>query len=385
MFSINFGKLKYTKILIFVFILFILSELIINIYNSNIYRSELRQSNRFSGDKIYSPYTSGDKKWKKVALHLHSDRVFFSFVRHTPEEINRGYINEKYSGIVITDYMQITDVSHIQGWNLPGYEWGCNSRKRHILTLGSNTVVPDPFPIFSRSENLQWAIDQMKTKNSFTVINHPYLHKSFTKEEIAELSDYNAIEVISVFGNSIELLDYLLTRGRPVFAMSTDDLHYFSDSVVKELKTPLWKNKFQKLARFEKESGESMKRFVMIDAQKIDSDSIFKNLCSGNYISVEKLHTYLPDPDIGVISMDKNNVIHISFNGLPGNIKVTGEYGKELFSQFSVKEISFPIPETEPFVRVTLFHNQAMVLLNPFFRYKEGMFPISCGEKKRIL
>ncbi|HNH08453.1 MAG TPA: phosphoesterase, partial [Leptospiraceae bacterium] len=95
------------------------------------YREDLLPASEFKGDYIYSPYRTGKKSWKKIALHLHSSEVFFSQFRHTPEEIYRGYKSAgDYSGIVITDYMKITSVRNLQGWTLPGYEWGCNPKKK---------------------------------------------------------------------------------------------------------------------------------------------------------------------------------------------------------------------------------------------------------------
>ena len=82
--------------------------LILNTVNAFRYREDLLPASEFKGDYIYSPYRTGKKSWKKIALHLHSSEVFFSQFRHTPEEIYRGYKSAgDYSGIVITDYMKL--------------------------------------------------------------------------------------------------------------------------------------------------------------------------------------------------------------------------------------------------------------------------------------
>ncbi len=351
--------------------------LILNTVNFFRYRADLIPPSEFKGEHIYSPYRQGKKSWKKIALHLHSNQVFFSQFRHTPEEIYRGYKSAgDYSGIVITDYMRITSVKDLQGWSLPGYEWGCNPKKKHMLNLGSETVIEDPFPLFSGLENIQWVLHRMKEKNTFTVMNHPELNGALDAVSAAKLSGFNAIEVLSVFGTSVHILDSVLSAGRISFAMATDDLHYFSDSIAESIKSPSYKNAFQKYTRFAKENGETMKRYIQVDADELNESALFENLCSGNYISVEKPHAAMPDTE--VLQLDYNDGIIAVRLKSRGSISFVGFRGKVLKEETDTVEAEYEVQKSDPYVRVSIVHNGNLVLSNPFFRYDGSYSRLSC-------
>lgn len=356
--------------------------LILNTVNVFRYRADLLPASEFKGDYIYSPYRQGRKAWKKIALHLHSNQVFFSQFRHTPEEIYRGYKSAgDYSGIVITDYMKITSVKDLQGWSLPGYEWGCNPKKKHMLNLGSESVTEDPFPLFSGLENIQWVIQRMKEKNTFTVMNHPELNGAFDAVSAARLSGYNAIEVISVFGTSVHILDSVLSSGRISFAMATDDLHYFSDSITESIKSPAYKNVFQKYTRFAKENGETMKRYILADIDELNEFSLLENLCRGNYISVEKPHAAMPDTE--VLQLDYHEgIIKVRLKSR-GSISFVGFRGKTLKEEADTVYAEYEVQKSDPYVRVSIVHNGNLVLSNPFFRYDGSYSQLKCtGDMK---
>jgi hypothetical protein len=362
-------KLWFKLFLILILFPFI-SVLIYNTFSSRNYQSELLPKREFTGKNIYNPYPGAKKHWKKIALHLHSNQVFFSWLRHTPKEIYNGYNINKYDGVVITDYMQVTDISSLQGWNLPGYEWGCNPKKKHLLSLGTKIIPDDKFPIFSTLKNNQWSINQLKNTGAFVVFNHPSLNNAFDEEDAVALSGFNAIEVISVFGDTIHNYDAALSSGRPVFAMSTDDLHYFSDSVIEQIDTSPIKNLFHKATRFGKESGESMKRFIFVDMETVSAEELFKKLCSGSYLSIEKLHSGMPDPEVEEIGLKDDNTIFTNLLSR-GKIQFIGKSGKVLKEIDDTKYAEFTIPETEPYVRLTIINWNNLVLSNPFFRYNE--------------
>ncbi|MDX1958455.1 MAG: hypothetical protein SFU98_07775 [Leptospiraceae bacterium] len=372
-----------SKILKFCFILILLPSLFSVSKNGYSYfrlTSNFEPTKEFTGDKIYDPYKKGKKTWKKIALHLHSNEVSFSVLRHTPKEIYQGYHKNGYHGIVITDYMKVTDISKLQGWNLSGYEWGCNPKKKHFLTIGTDTIVPEHFPWFSSLENVQWSINELKKTGAFLVLNHPALNYAYTEDSIKNLSGFNAVEAISVFGYYTSYYDSLLSAGRPVFAMSTDDLHYFSDSVMDQIDSSPWKNFIEKSLRAGKENGEALKRYILVNIDTVNPTSIKEALCKGDYISVGKLHAEMPEPVVEDIGLLDGKKVFARLKR-PDKIQVFGKNNRLLLETLDKTYIEYEITEKEPFVRLEIYSWGNLVLSNPFFRYNHLNELPNCEKK----
>jgi len=362
-------KRKWIPFFLFFLILFILL-LFYNIYTSFRFSIPLSTPNqsKFGGEKIYNPYSQTNQQWKKIALHLHSDNGFLSHDRYSPEEIHALYSKRGYNYISISDYHSITDVSALQGSNLPSFEWGRNFSTRHFLVVGSKMIVPDHFPFFATKENVQWSLNELQKDNPFLVISHPRYRNAFTAADLIRLEGFNAIEISSPFGNSVAIWDEVLKNGKPVLFTVTDDAHHLPPEEVekhfpKQSEIRKFFQRFQFIAR-----RQVFRRYLLLDIENTTPESIKASLCSGNYIGVVKENQNDPDPEIETVGF-RNEKLIFAFSKDKGEIRFYGEGGKILSFHQNTQKAEFSFPTTEAYVRIEASIGRNTIYTNPFFRY----------------
>lgn len=356
--------------------------LVWNLGASAIFNSETPPPTRFSGPNIYDPYGGVEsQKWKKTALHLHTDHGFPRIERHTPREVFEAYGEEGYDIRILTDYHKITDLSLEQGFNIPAYEWGMNVNKRHFLVVGAPKVRMDAFPLFALDGNIQHVIDEFRSNRVFLVVNHPAMRKAFTPEELAKHHNYNAIEVLTRNGDHPEYLDAPLTAGRPVFAMAADDCHFLPDdlSVVQKYQTDL--KFFLRNIQF-RPTGQPFRRYILLKTESMDAVSIWESLCKGRYVAVRKEEQFQEDPGMGDVGLRGNNQVFFSFKGERGTIRFIGEGGKELKKVENAAFAQYTMQPDDPYVRVEAETESSLIMSNPFFRYEDDPGLPECGPAK---
>ena len=321
----------------------------------------------FSGSVIINPYQNSDfiSHTKKSALHLHSDSVWYTPERHTKAEIKDVYQKNGYSLLGITDYDKFGDEEN--GF-ISGYEWGRNLRKRHALGIGGKKIVSDYFPIYARRENVNWTFKQMQKNGSYVVVSHPKLNDSFTKEDLINIQNYNAIEVFSPFGDDTKILDTLLTSGRNVHCMSTDDLHYFAEETIQKFEQPIWKDLLQKVLFQRGRKGESLKRYVTTASEKINGSDYQKALFDGAFYCVRKHFREAEDPLLPNIKLNKQNQIQLTSNERYMEIRWIGKGGEFRQIDSSTNEAVFQMSENDPYIRLEIITLSGVIISNAIYR-----------------
>jgi len=334
------------------------------------YRDENRAPGfGFSGESIYNPYQSRD--WKnrseKIALHIHSDNVWYTPERHSMADIESVYKNNGYSLISFTDYGKIHE-SENKAENLSGYEWGLNLRKRHALVIGSKKTYPDLFPFYAKRDNVSWTFKKIRENSGYIIIAHPKLNDSFTKQDLIQIQNYNAVEVYSPFGDDAKILDVLLSEGRNVHCMSSDDLHYFPESVIQNLDQPKWKDLLQTIMFQRGREGESLKRYIATASGQTNPGSVKAELQAGAFYCVKKHFREADDPKLPNLTVNKNGIIlldsaerylEIRWIGKDGNIKKIDPDTNIATYQFS---------NQDPYIRVEIIGLTGTILSNAIFR-----------------
>lgn len=312
-----------------------------------------------------NPYSERKSNFYKVAIHLHSDEVFYTPERPSVNDIITSYSKHGYDLISISDYNQITYPLNQENY-LISYEWGRNFRKRHILVVGTEIIPPSGFVISSFLPNVQMAINQVARENAFISINHPDLYEAFSKEDLLELKNYHAIEVFSPFGDKTEKWDYLLTNKGQVYCSSVDDLHYFHESLTRELKQSFWKNILQHVMFQRNRESEAFLRYIVINANNKTPNEIKTSLLNGNYFCIKKFNRILKDIQIPELVVKENFIqlktnhpfLHVSF------IVNEGRIAKE-YKNTSTAEYQFQTKDK--YVRILMITLEGMLLTNAMF------------------
>ncbi|TGK08730.1 phosphoesterase [Leptospira fletcheri] len=330
---------------------------------------KMKPHGEWNKGELSNPYAaSKKKKWTKAAIHLHTNQAWFTPLRNSPEEVAEVYANHGYELLAFTDYEKITRVPSGKIAGLSGYEWGRNFRKRHMTVLGSREVDHDMFPLYSSPENIQWEIDLQNRKGNFVTINHPSLYDSFPLPFLEKLSGYNAIEVLSPFGDILEYWDRLLSLGVSSFCMASDDLHYLP----KEEYLKVTKDSFPSLREFatkmSDQDGESLMRYVLINSDSLEEKDILSSLKAGNYACVRKMDRVLADPKLKVFGIRNGKEVYYEFEDLPLTVDFIGKNGKLLSRSYGQKKGSYRFQPEDLYVRIQIVFPTAVVLSNPFYQ-----------------
>ncbi|PJZ65139.1 phosphoesterase [Leptospira wolffii] len=318
--------------------------------------------------KFENPYArSTSLRWLKAGMHLHTNRTWFTPGRNSPEEIETAYSSNGYQILGFTDYERITKTEHPLLLQIDGYEWGMNLRKRHLSVFGSESPKYDLFPFYADRNNLQWVIDTLRRDNGFVVVNHPSLNEAFPLESLLQLKNYNAIEVFSPFGDVPKFWDKLLAMGIPSFCMASDDLHYLPREEYLRTRTsgiPNWRDLSSEIYQ---QDGESLMRYILVNADAKTEPEILRSLSEGNYLCIRKMARTLDDPKIRDLGKKKNGEIFYEFEDTPMTVDFVGPNSEILARTSFQKKGSYLMKPSDKYVRVQAVFPTAVLLSNPFF------------------
>lgn len=188
-------------------------------------------------DKVYLDET---RKQYKANLHAHSTH---SDGLLTPKEMVQAYQEHGYQILAFTEHELYTNTKKYDDEHflvLPGIERSIELADEtfHINGIGnpdSKNLIADheyiPVPRYDNMEDVQQIINELKEKDNFVTINHPYWSCN-RMEHIEALKGYDALEIYN-YGCDVELknansevyYDHLLWKGIRVKALATDDNH----------------------------------------------------------------------------------------------------------------------------------------------------------------
>ncbi|MDR7522868.1 MAG: CehA/McbA family metallohydrolase [Armatimonadota bacterium] len=179
--------------------------------------------------------------WLKGNTHTHTDR---SDGDAPLDAVAGWYASHGYDFLVITDHNGVTDVG---GWNrvgdtlllIPGCEVSAfgEGKPVHVNSLGS-AVLPDRPQADTIAALLQREVDAVRAAGGVPQVNHPNYRWAFTDLQLSSVENYHLLEVFNAsaecnnFGGGgwpgvEEIWDRLLTAGRRVWAVASDDAHHF--------------------------------------------------------------------------------------------------------------------------------------------------------------
>lgn len=169
---------------------------------------------------IYNPYQPKQQQYKG-STHIHTSN---SDGRNSPWEVVAAYKNKGFDFIAITDHDFITTSDYDPGiLIINGVEE--TSDFGHIITL-------KPWAD-QDSHDTQTILDETERAGGLAILAHPnYSIANYTIEELMMLNNYKAIEIFNQVaeyeeknGNAEEKWDAVLSKGKLVYGVASDDMH----------------------------------------------------------------------------------------------------------------------------------------------------------------
>jgi hypothetical protein len=299
------------------------------------------QSEPFSGDSFYNPY----QKWQsdkpqKANFHAHS-KAWFGITNggNSVSEVATAYKLKGYELACLSNYQSISNRSVREGF-LPVYEHGFNVMKVHQLAVGADAVSFLDFPFFQCLSQKQLVINRIKEHSKFVALAHPALRNGYTENDLVYLSNYDFMEVLSPFANSLTLWDTALRHGKRVWCMANDDLHQISS---------------QSLGRY----------YNVMSSEAINRASTEKLMEEGCFYAV---HDKSGTCNLSLENLKINGeIINFDFNGEVAKVSAISDKG--VFVDFNSDKGTILFPANESYVRLEVTDVEGnMLITNPVIR-----------------
>ena len=313
---------------------------------------------KFTGDKLYNPYTDITVKKKiKANFHAHT-RVWGGLTngkKNIKEDLVRRYKLLNYDIAGISDYQSINSFQKTDPLYIPTYEHGYGLTKNHQLSIGTNSVLWNDYLFFQTINNKQYILKELKPLSQIVTITHPLLRNAYSENDFKLLTDYDYIEILNNgYGKSLNLWDAALSSGHAVFGMGDDDSH-------------------------SSENPNDMGCcFNIIFTDSMTSSSVIKALKTGSTIAAEqhgetmliKRQKAIDMPSLMDFSID-SGIIRIKFDKPYKQLNFIGHDGMIKDSKFESDSNSYKFKTEDTYIREEAeFNDSTKIYFNPVFRFK---------------
>ena len=217
--------------------------------------------------------------WYKGNIHTHTTK---SDGDADPEVVVRWFMEHDYDFLVLSDHNHRTILDHeVEGGPLmvPGEEVSARidngSIPIHINGIGITRVV-EPYHGDEIVDTIQRNVNAILGAGGIASINHPNYQWAFDHTHVREVDGASLIEVFNgspVTNNeggpgkftAEEIWDGVLTAGKPIFGVASDDSHHYFD--------------------FAHDMLNPGRGWVVVEADELTVDSIVNGLASGSFYS----------------------------------------------------------------------------------------------------
>jgi hypothetical protein len=325
----------------------------------------------FSGKVWYNPYKTMDSlNWRRTNLHMHS-RAWGGITNgsgNSSHEIWDTYHKLGYESLGISNYQFIDTLYSQEPYYIPVYEHGYGLFKSHQLSIGAKKVIWYDLPFGQNKHHKQYIINLLKKHTDLLSINHPAFFGGYTPEDFKYLGNYDLIEALNGYRNSIPFWDSALSAGKPAFLMADDDMHDITDP------------------------GEVSRRFIMVNTPDNKRENIIKSLSDGNSYGVEmrmpgnetyesKSMRFDSVPVLRSLTL-QGDTMKVILDRKVMEIRFFGQNGVLLDKRGGSKEAIYILKPVDTYVRTVVLHSTPhdqeglSLYLNPVFRTDDGKKPI---------
>jgi hypothetical protein len=333
----------------------------------------------FSGEYWYNPYEGMDSlQWRRTNLHMHS-RAWGGLTNgseNSNHEIWKLYRDLGYESIGISNYQFIDTLYSRQPYYIPVYEHGYGIFKSHQLNIGARKVLWYDLPFGQNIHHKQYILNRLRKNTEMISINHPSFFGGYTTDDFKYLGNYDLMEALNGYRNSIHFWDTALSAGKPAFLMSDDDMHDIDDP------------------------GEVSRRLMVVNAPDNSRENILSALYHGNAYGVEikmpgheDYHTKARRFDTLPILKSHslvNDTLRVRFDRKTVEIRFLGQDGKLLKKKIRTPRAEYVLQPADTYVRVVALYaaphdpEGVVLYLNPVIRSEDGKRPLMPSAKTDI-
>jgi hypothetical protein len=228
---------------------------------------------------------------------------------------------------------------------IPGEEVSVNlaggSIAVHINGIGVNRLV-EPIDSGDVVSTLQSNIKAIVEAGGIASINHPNYKWSYDHEAISQVSGASLLEIFNghpfanLYGgpgrhSSEEIWDKVLSEGKPIFGVATDDSHNYKD--------------------FSPSHSNPGRGWVMVQSTALNKESILEALATGNFyastgVNLNRLE--ISQQGISIeIEQERDLIYTTMFTSVDGN----------LLAQVSGLTANYKLTGKETYVRATVINS----------------------------
>lgn len=150
--------------------------------------------------------------------------------------------------------------------------------------------------------------------------------------------------------------------------MAGDDLHYLpKEEYLKVAKTG-FPSLRQIATEWYDEDGESLMRYILLNANSTDKEDILAALKEGNYACVRKMSRVLSDPKVKAFGIRNGAEVFYEFDETPLTVDFIGRNGETLSRSYGQKKGTYRFRPDDLYVRIQAFLPTGLILSNPFYR-----------------
>jgi predicted metal-dependent phosphoesterase TrpH len=210
---------------------------------------------------LHNPWVQKNATYRG-ALHCHSTNSLDGQV--SPYNVSRAYLDQGFNFVAITDHNTLTSYTPIAGiLALSGEEVSTSlvfpptnytNLSGHIVAINIKTMIT---PLITP----QTAIDTINSQGGIAILAHPTSpipSQFFSNETLKTLTNYSFMEITnSDAATAIKLYDKLLSSGKVIWAVGSDDSHTLS--------------------------AVNQKGSVIVNANTLTIEDVISNLRAGNF------------------------------------------------------------------------------------------------------
>ena len=239
----------------------------------------------------------GQSKWYKGQVHTHTTQ---SDGELTSQQMTQKYHDLGYSFVVITDHNKVTPVDHLSASDFLVFTGEEVSTDAHWGAIDLKTTI-DPGQLTG-----QQCIDRINGQSAIPVLNHPrWSWINFSKQDVLALQNIDHMEIYNTITCNIwsyldytELWDEVLSSGRKIYGVATDDFHNVQEENHWYLNVG----------------------WIMVAAPSLTRENILYALRNGDfYSSTGPVFTELKN-DNGLVTVDVDKSCTIKFIGKNGQV-----------------------------------------------------------------
>lgn len=192
-------------------------------------------------------------KWYKGNTHTHTSETDGD---SSPEVVASWYKNHGYNFLVLSDHeilLDLSKISHLEDSAfrfVPGEEITGKFGTKPVHLVGINiSRVLAPLPGATAAATIQRTVDSVRAAGGVPQINHPNFGWALTENDLMQVKNVNLVEIHNGHplvnneggGDSPGMdavWDYLLSHGKRIYGVASDDAHHFKEEFSPKLANP---------------------------------------------------------------------------------------------------------------------------------------------------